>query len=127
MLTLHPGLHPVEAPRTARRHGSHGISGTARVSRCPLPRSRASESAASGRGRLRWNSSTAARADQGRATLVVASLRQAAFVDEDHACIPSSWRFLLSSVDFDTPNAPNASGRGGRTAAFKFYEIPDNL
>src|SRR4051812_39906336 len=34
---------------------------------------------------------------------------------------------LLSSVDFDTPNARNASGRGGRTAAFKFYEIPDNL
>jgi hypothetical protein len=30
-------------------------------------------------------------------------------------------------VDFDTPNARNASGRGGRTAAFKFYEIPDNL
>jgi hypothetical protein len=30
-------------------------------------------------------------------------------------------------VDFDTPNARNTSGRGGRTAAFKFYEIPDNL
>jgi len=30
-------------------------------------------------------------------------------------------------VDFDTPNARNASGRGGRTAAFNFYEIPDNL
>jgi hypothetical protein len=30
-------------------------------------------------------------------------------------------------VDFDTPNARNASGRGGRAAAFKFYEIPDNL
>jgi len=30
-------------------------------------------------------------------------------------------------VDFDTPNARNASGRGGRTAAFKFYENPDNL
>jgi len=30
-------------------------------------------------------------------------------------------------VDFDTPDARNTSGRGGRTAAFKFYEIPDNL
>jgi hypothetical protein len=30
-------------------------------------------------------------------------------------------------VDFDTPNARNASGRGGRTAAFKFYELRDNL
>jgi hypothetical protein len=30
-------------------------------------------------------------------------------------------------VDFDTPNARNASGRGRRTATFKYYEIPDNL
>jgi hypothetical protein len=28
---------------------------------------------------------------------------------------------------FDTPNAPNRSGRGGRTATSKFYEISDNL
>jgi hypothetical protein len=25
------------------------------------------------------------------------------------------------------PNAPSGSGQGGRTAALKFYEIPDNL
>src|SRR3954447_9116565 len=31
------------------------------------------------------------------------------------------------TTSFDTPNARNASGRGGRTAAFNFYEIPDNL
>jgi hypothetical protein len=25
------------------------------------------------------------------------------------------------------PNAPSRSGQGGRTAASKFYEMPDNL
>ena len=34
---------------------------------------------------------------------------------------------LLSSDWFRTHHARTASGRGGRTAAIKFYELRDNL